>query len=304
MNGRWLLANRDALIRDLVRDFCVVHSLLDEQRERFMRDGSVSCSALRELLGEATRKGVFWQLKDTAHHLFRNRSEADADAADAPLPDDFPREGALPDGSTAAMTLEALIDWCIGYAFHECVKLREDAFQAQHYANRLLQISRYAAVTADMCAPLRSLGVQTAESTSRELARILHVLRQGLRLLASYVATERRNTRLARWLATEGEAAARAFGESYGPLLTALYGEDRELLFIMAARDFLAAGRREPALALLERARNGRGLGARGLALLHRVQAARRREAASLCSACNRERRPCLPVKALWESTA
>ena len=87
MNGGWLVANRDFLVRDLVRDYCTVYSLLADQRRRFEADGAVSYSALRDLLGESMRKGVFWRLKDTAHHLFRNTPHAvDLTEADAPPP--------------------------------------------------------------------------------------------------------------------------------------------------------------------------------------------------------------------------
>ncbi len=86
-------------------------------------------------------------------------------------------DSVLPGGARAQKALEALIDWCIGYAFHECGKLKEDAFQGQHYANRLIQISRSPAVTADMYNPLRGLGGQTSESSSRELSRIMLALK-------------------------------------------------------------------------------------------------------------------------------
>ena len=177
MNGRWLLANRDFLVRDLVRDYCTVYSLLADQRHRFDVDGAVSYTALRDLLGEAMRKGVFWRLKDTAHHLFRNSPGIEAvapggmPAMDLPQQEDIPTESGnaaeqeqiralrrhadnvLPGGAGAQKALEGLIDWCIGYAFHECAKLKEDAFQGQHYANRLIQISRISTVTADMYNP-------------------------------------------------------------------------------------------------------------------------------------------------------
>ena len=98
MNGRWLLANRDFLVRDLVRDYCTVYSLLADQRHRFDVDGAVSYTALRDLLGEAMRKGVFWRLKDTAHHLFRNSPGIEAvapggmPAMDLPQQEDIPTE--------------------------------------------------------------------------------------------------------------------------------------------------------------------------------------------------------------------
>ncbi len=107
--------------------------------------------------------------------------------------------------------------------------------------------------------PLRGLGGQTAESSSRELSRISHVLSHGLRLLAQYLVVEKHNPHLARWLASEEHVAAQAFGTCYETLLDALYGPDQENLYLLAARNFLEAGRREPAIALLEDAHK-RGL--------------------------------------------
>ena len=59
------------LVRDLVRDYCTVYLALLEQSNRLSRDKSLSYNVLHALMGEAMRKGVFWRLKDTAHHLFR-----------------------------------------------------------------------------------------------------------------------------------------------------------------------------------------------------------------------------------------
>ena len=322
MNGRWLLANRDFLVRDLVRDYCTVYSLLADQRRRFDVDGAVSYTALRDLLGEAMRKGVFWRLKDTAHHLFRNSPGIEAIAPggmpplEPPLPEESPLAGdntaeieqinalrkqannILPGGALAQKALEALIDWCIGYAFHECAKLKEDAFQGQHYANRLIQISRRPGVTMDMYNPLRGLAGQTSESSSRELSRIVHVLTHGLQLLTSYLAVERHNAHLARWLATEEDFARQVFGADYEHLLLSLFGNNRERLYLMAARDFLNAGRRDPALSLLARARDGGNLGPEGLALLQELECAavNAAEGSGVCAACSKKNTlPCLP---------
>lgn len=332
MKGRWLLANRDFLVRDLVRDYCTVFQSLSAQRQRFEQAGAVSYSALRDLLGEAMRKGVFWRLKDTSHLLFRNApAHSDVAPVDTPGPtfqldaQGLPSQGSgeyppesdtdpaeseqiealrrhannlLPGGTAGQHALEALIDWSIGYAFHECVKLREDAFQNQHYANRLAQIARHDAVTADMYNPLRGLVGQTAESSSRELSRISHVLSHGLRMLAQYLAVEKHNTHLARWLASDEHLARQAFGANYVILLDALYGPEHERLYLLAARDFLEAGRREPAVALLEGA-NERGLlRGEGYDLLRRLlaEATAQGTGADICAACGkREGFPCLP---------
>ena len=337
MKGRWLLANRDFLVRDLVRDYCTVYHALSAQRRRFELDGAVSYTALRDLLGEAMRKGVFWRLKDTAHLLFRNgSSNGDVAPVDTPAPTPATASAApagapaaagssrcltmqaakaeteqieslrrhaqniLPGDTEGITALEALVDWCIGYAFHECVKLKEDAFQNQHYANRLIQISRHDAVTAEMYNPLRGLGGQTAESSSRELSRISHVLSHGLRLLAQYLVVEKHNTHLARWLASQEHMAAQAFGSSYEILLDALYGPNKEDLYLLAARNFLEAGRREPATALLEDAYKRGLLCESGLNMLRHLL---NENASGICASCGKSAAfPCLPYLAPVEN--
>ena len=328
-------------MRDLVRDYCTVFQALSAQRQRFEQAGAVSSSALRDLLGEAMRKGVFWRLKDTSHLLFRNApAHSDVAPVDTPGPvcpscdgktQDAPNAGQahgrepesaesaqvaallrsantlLPGGADGQRALEAIIDWCIGYAFHECVKLKEDAFQNQHYANRLAQVARHDGVTTDMYNPLRGLVGQTAESSSRELSRISHVLSHGLRMLAQYLAVEKHNTHLARWLASEELSARQAFGSNFVPMLDALYGPEHERLYLLAARDFLEAGRREPAIALLQDADERGLLRGEGRSLLSRLLAEDSGDAATasdICAACGRQKSfPCLPYLHPLETT-
>ena len=283
MKGRWLFGDRDCLVRDLVRDYCKVCGILTDQRRRFEADGTVSCTALRSLLGEAIRKGVFWRLKDTAHHLFRGSSQAVGMVADAPPPN-----------SAEITALCTVIDWCVGYAFHECVKLREDAFQRQHYANRLVQIGRLDKVTSEIFNPLRGLSGQTGESSSRELARISHVLGHGLRVLTLYLAGENLNRPLARWLVCEENLARQAFGQEYENLLFSLYGEKREQMYVMAARDFLDAGRHEPARTMLLEAKAKGFLQAEGQDFLARLERGDEEPGMGMCSVCGRKH--CLPA--------
>lgn len=330
-------------MRDLVRDYCTVFQALSAQRQRFEQAGAVSYSALRDLLGEAMRKGVFWRLKDTSHLLFRNApAHSDVAPVDTPGPVCQPCDGKTPDalhgglaqrpdpesaesaesaqvaallrhannllpgGAAGQRALEAIIDWSIGYAFHECVKLKEDAFQNQHYANRLAQVARHDGVTTDMYNPLRGLVGQTAESSSRELSRISHVLSHGLRMLAQYLVVEKHNTHLARWLASEELPARQAFGANYVPMLDALYGPEHERLYLLAARDFLEAGRREPAIALLQGADERGLLRDEGSSLLSRLLAenATTDTASDICAACGRQEGfPCLPYLHPLETT-
>lgn len=272
MNSRWLLARRSFLVRDLVRDYCTVFQLIVEQQERFLLDGTVSYSSLRDLLGGAVQKGVFWRLKDTAHHLFRN-----APGTGSPREDNIVlwqyAASPLPDGMSVQSPVEALIDWCVGYAFHECAKLKEDAFQRQHYAGRLAQLGRHEAVEEVLYAPLAVLGSQTSESLRRELERIIHVLGHGLFLLVRYLSQEGDNAPLARWLACERSLVKQVFGELYDDVLYSLYGERPQRLYSLAAEDLMAAGRSIRALALLVDAAQLGLLDEEGQDLLQRLQA-------------------------------
>ncbi len=262
MNRAWLARRRPALVRDLVRDYCAAHAVLTAQLRRFEGDGTVSYAIIRALLGEAMSKGVLWRLKDTAHHLFRSPAQAGDPATEG-----------------RALVGE-LIDWCVGFAFHECIKLREDAYQRQHYANRLLhleELRRAAGHAADApdsgegLWPLAGLPRQTADSMERELRRILGVLDNGLALLARYLAGEGGNAPLARWLAVEEERAAEAFGARWPEVVGALSGPDGDGLYPLAAADLVEAGRPEAARALLAAHRDE--LGEAGRRLLQTLEA-------------------------------
>ena len=276
MNRAWLARRRPALVRDLVRDYCAAHMVLTAQLRRFEGDGTVSHAIIRALLGEAVSKGVLWRLKDTAHHLFRSEEAPDTGRT-------APDERAL---------MGELIDWCVGFAFHECIKLREDAYQRQHYANRLLHLEALwreapghgtnparqgpaapdAPDAPDALWPLAGLPRQTADSMERELRRILRVLDEGIALLARYLKGEGGNAPLARWLAVEEKRAAAIFGPHWPGIVAALAGPDGDGLYPLAARDMVEAGRPDAALDLLRTHRHS--LGAAGRALLQELEAA------------------------------
>lgn len=267
MNQAWLASRRSTLVRDLVRDYCGAHALLTEQQGRFEQDGTVSYAVVNAMLGEAFSKGVLWRLKDTAHHLFRAHGARHCMAS--------------ADGNAAAKAhtlCGELIDWCIGFAFHECIKLREDAYQRQHYANRLLHLKRQwhnavkdAGNSAGSSWPLGGLPRQTADSMERELRRILRVLDTGLELLARYLGQERDNGPLARWLAVEDKHAASVFTSHWPLVLSAFEDRNGENLYSLAARDLIQAGRAEKAQELLQARRDS--LGQAGLELSRKLEA-------------------------------
>ncbi|MCL1985775.1 MAG: hypothetical protein FWG59_04930 [Betaproteobacteria bacterium] len=221
----WISGDKAILLRDFLRDYCQVFAVLEEQLRRFTLSGTLSYAVLRDLVGSEEQNGLFWLLKDSAHHLFRSDEE-----------------------NMAGM----LLDWAVGYAFHECVKLMEDAFQYQHYRNRFLEFKERAAAqegrTVEQLFPLL---MQTHESAWRELTRIVHTLSQCRELLVHYLPPYGSAGQLARLLLEREELVRHVFGAAYVQLLEALYGQERGRMLLLAAKDFLDGGRPQAACDVL-----------------------------------------------------
>ncbi|MDR0466407.1 MAG: hypothetical protein LBH94_03510 [Deltaproteobacteria bacterium] len=227
MKRSWNAKDKASLLRDFLRDYCQVCGVLEEQFRRFELSGTLSYAVLRDLVGGDGRNGLFMLLKDGAHHLFRDNGEN--------------------------MT-GTLLDWAVGYAFHECVKLMEDAFQHQHYRNRFLEFRERAAAQEERAVEqLAPLLLQTRESAGFELARIIHALSQCRELLAHYLAPYGESGQLARLLLEREDLVRSAFGDKYPQLLEALYGKEQERMPLLAAGDFLAGGRPQSALDALDK---------------------------------------------------
>ncbi len=266
MIGRWNKKNSDSFVRDLIRDFCSVYAIVTEQSKRFERSQTISYAVLRDLLGEATRKGVFWRLKDTAHHLFRYKMESrqvcisSGKACSYHFQENFSEEMCtkphLTGQKCSEILVESMLDWCIGYAFHECSKLKEDAFQRQHYTNRLLQIKNRAEFHMEIVEALMPYTGQTTESIARELERILGVLKHVCQLLLVYLHGKGHNEPLALFLAKEEEFAKSALCEHFDALIEALYGNDKGVFYLRAVKASLDGGHLQDALHIAEKSQN------------------------------------------------
>lgn len=218
-------------MRDLLRDFCRVSSILAEQEARFATTGTLSFALIDTVLGQDMRQGVLWRLKDNAHQYVRDSTTTGSDAPQA----------------------AALLDWCVGYVFHECIKLREDAFLSQHYTTSLAQMGAVPHTDcADICTQLMPVASQTVESTRYELARIIAVLAQAQVLCIRCLALHADNGFLARFLVEEAPLSRAVFGDRLEELYTALYGACHEARFVCAARACLEGGRPEQALLALD----------------------------------------------------
>ncbi len=234
-----------AFRRDLLRDFCLVNAALSGQRKRLGSGGSVSYHIFSELIGRGMLKGVFWRLKDTAHQLFRRNHES-SDSG----PSFRGRYDTRMSGTLSEPDVESMLDWCIGYAFHECVRLKESAYQNLHYTAKLAGAVN--SMPSELIAPLVPLVEETEEILRCQLERTLGTLGHAGLLLIRYLGAHDENPYIARFLLEFETLATETFGERMDELLRALYGEQPERRYVLAARACLEGGRLDKAMAALD----------------------------------------------------
>lgn len=218
MPRNWIEEKHPEFVRDLLRDYCLTAKILESRFFEFDRGGRVDFEILRDLLGEPMNKGLLWRLKDTAHHLFR-------------------REGR---GSLVGQFL----DWCIGYIFHETMKLKEDAYQQQVYAPwfRAMQERELPEPDLIVSRELFQLLMQTNESMQREIRRIRFIMEQCRRLFPQFLSDQEANPWLARFLFKRNDLVREVFGGNYPELIRGVYGQSPELLYVMASRSLREGG--------------------------------------------------------------
>lgn len=222
----WIHSKRPEFVRDILRDFCVAQQLLEQQFLIFDREERVDFEAIRDVLGVEMNKGLLWRLKDTSHHLLRAKSGGDL--------------------------YGQLLDWCLGYIFHETMKLKEDAYQQQSYGGRFSFIEEQGRDTVErqLLEELASVVAQTRESMRREIARIRFIMAACRRLFLGYMPAHRDNALLARFLYDRNELVHRAFAKDYGALIRGLYGDQPDRMCYLAAQSLQLGGwEREAAIA-------------------------------------------------------
>ncbi len=231
MSKTWIRAKFPEFVRDMFRGFCLASRELSLQFRRFDEEGQVSHETLRNLLGSEMNKGLLWRLKDTAHHVFRNEP-------------DGPIEGRF-------------LDWGMGYIFHETIKLLEDAYQKTNYAPWFREMRDRGDLpqeAKDVAGELFQVLHQTEESMSREIGRIRFILSKCRQLLPVYLARHRGNMLLARLLVAQNNLVRGVFGEEYQGLIAGVYGNQPELMYVLASQSLRQGGWMEEAQAAVAKA--------------------------------------------------
>jgi hypothetical protein len=209
--------------------------VLEEQFQIFDREERVEFKALLNILGIEMNKGLLWRLKDTSHHLFRGKNSSDLHGQ--------------------------LLDWCLGYIFHETMKLKEDAYQQQSYGERFLWIKEQehgSREERELFAELGKVVLQTRESMRREITRIRFIMAACRRLFLAYLPKHRDNALLARFLYDRNELVRLVFAQDYDRLIQVLYADRPERMLHLAAESLHLGGWEREAAAAREQAQNMR----------------------------------------------
>ena len=233
MPSPWLSSKKNELITDVLRNFCIIHRDLSHEFRHYRQTGQIRYSVLAELLGGEMNQGRLWRLKDSTHLLFRR-------FRDPTVPGRF-------------------LDWAIGYIFHECMKLREDAYQLQNYVPWFSQMSLNTELRADersLANALYQFGSQTRESIDREVKRIASLLAFCRRIFRHYLPEHSQSHTLARFLYDQDELVRHVFEAEYEQLIQDIYGQRPERLFLLAARSLREGGRLEKARLAVSRAQD------------------------------------------------
>ena len=218
MSKAWIIEKLPEFVRDMLRDLCLTADILESQFALFDQTGQVSFEILHDLVGEEMNKGLLWRLKDTAHHLFRS------------------------DGKVGLSG--QFLDWCIGYIFHETMKLKEDAYQLQNYGPlfRELMDRELPEPEHSISRELFQVVLQTNESLRREIARVRFFFAKCRKLLMSYLSDQGENPLLGRFLFEQNALVRKIFGQDYTAFVASIYGDAPELMYVMASQSLRQGG--------------------------------------------------------------
>jgi len=218
MSKAWIIEKLPEFVRDMLRDFCLSADILESQFTVFDQTNQVSFHVFHDLVGEEMNKGLLWRLKDTAHHLFRN------------------------DGKQGLSG--QFLDWCVGYIFHETMKLKEDAYQQQNYGPWFRELMDRDLPEAEhvVSRELFQVVLQTNESIRREIARVRFFFAKCRLLLIGYLSDQGDNPLLGRFLFEQNAMVRKIFGRDYDALLAGIYGDTPEMMHVMASQSLRHGG--------------------------------------------------------------
>ena len=233
-----LVANRDAALADITREFLSAHRLM-QRLFALYRSDELRFEELESLVGD-DEHSVLFRLKGRCHALFRRE----------------------PGRRAPAMQREALFDLAVGSLFHEAMKFRENFYQREVYGPRVRALrTESGAENKELFREFEKILAAVAQRLEEGLHESEALLVQTREQLALLLAEYRDNGFVTRCLIENRADVEAVFEEGLGALLALIHG-DAATGHRAAGRSYLASGYFAEAEAAFEDARAGGGGGA------------------------------------------
>ena len=228
--NKWFEERKDILIKELVEGYFECKSLFTQIHKDYEENGMIRFSMIDHWIGTETKKGSLWNLKDTSHNLFRMQ------------------------GSNLDL-VEYIFDWTVGSIFHEIMKLKEDAYQLEAYRpdeDKIKELRNDAGIQLIMEEYNIIIG-NAQKNLKSEMDNIQYLFSKSDSILKYLLPSYSTNGPLLRFLMKNYYRIQELLGaESFSAIFRAMYGEDWDKAFIVAAKSYLDGAWYDEAKEVLE----------------------------------------------------
>jgi hypothetical protein len=228
--NKWLEERRDILIKELVEGYFECKSLFTRILKDYEDNGTIQFSMIDHWVGTEMKKGSLWNLKDVSHNLFRMQ------------------------GSNLDL-VEYIFDWTLGSIFHEVMKLKEDAYQLEAYRpdeEKIKELGNDEGIQLIMEEYNIIIG-NAQKNLKSEVDSIQYLFSKSDSILKCLLPRYATNGPLLRFLMKNYYRIQELLdAESLSAIFKAMYGEEWDKAFIVAAKSYLDGGWYDEAKEVLE----------------------------------------------------
>lgn len=201
----------------------------------YKKSGRVSFQQLETWIGTERNKGALWNLKDTAHLLFRN-------------------------DLSQSFFYERLFDWTLGSIFHESMKLKEDIYLLEVYQREGKAFTEQANIpegvdSRELWEEYEMIITGAKQSADAEMDNMEYLFARGMKQLQKTIVRYKDEGLLIRFL-TENESLYEAvYGRgSFEKLCETMYARGLEDAYWYAGKSCREGGWYDEALTLINKA--------------------------------------------------
>ncbi|MDY6863814.1 MAG: hypothetical protein SV062_12615 [Thermodesulfobacteriota bacterium] len=232
MRNYWLDDRKEMLFRDLIKQFFYAYLFFNQLKEEYQKENRIPFSKLDYWVGTEIKKGALWQIKDSAHILFRN-----------PISE---RE-----------IFEYLFDWTLGSIFHEAMKLKEDIYQIEAYSLKWVRAKKLKVNPKDIEEEISIIVNNAKKNLREEMKRLDYLFEKAILRLHKILPLHNKNFLLIKFLIEEEMLLEKVLGEkALTRILKITFPENQEeKAFLMAEEGCVKKGRIQNALFILQRGR-------------------------------------------------